>query len=211
MKHWSWGTFLAALFFTTYLNALNLVNYSESQTKGLAFIATLLIEGYVYLSISRHLRVPYLFPKIKWWESGLAAMHHLPIEVFHVSSPTGTSMGQILDLSPKGCFLKSPYEFEPFEKVKIRIETANQHIDIPGVVVWQSRSTVTHPKGIGIQFGELDRKKRGRLRVLARRFEKNREEKRVISPVPTGPEPSAPRASDLKPALEAALSTELNP
>ena len=183
MRHWSWYTFLGAQFFCTYLNLLNLVHYSESKTKGLAFITTVLIQFYVYLVVARDIRVPYLFPRIKWWESGLVAMQNIPVEVFHVSSATGTSHAHLLDLNIKGCFVKSPSEFEPFEKIKIRIEAYGQKMDIAGIVVWHARSTVTHPKGIGIQFAEMDRTRKRRMRVVVRRFVKEREKENARIPV----------------------------
>jgi len=175
LKHWSWYTFWAAQFFITYLNALNLVNYSDSASKGFAFILTLLIQFYVFLTVAFEIRVPYLFPRIKWWESGLASMHHVPVEMFHLGSATGASMGQLLDISPKGCFIKSPADFEPFEKIKIHVQVDDFQMDIPGIVVWNAVSSVTHPKGIGVQFYDIDRSRKRKLRGITRRFLRQKE------------------------------------
>jgi hypothetical protein len=180
----AWYTFLAAQLFITYLNALNLVNYSHSDYKSYAFILTVLIQSYVYLVVYNELRVPYLFPRIKWWESGLAGMFHLPAEIMHVSSAIGVSNGQILDISGKGCFFKSPNDFQPFEKVKVLIEQYGHKVDVAGIVVWNAESTVTHPKGVGIRFQGLDRKRRRRLSVIARRFKKNKENNHVAKKLP---------------------------
>lgn len=174
-KHWAWYTFLAAQFFVTYLNALNLVTYSDSGSKGIAFVLTVLIQLYVFLAVSNEIRVPFLFPKIKWWESGLAAMHHLPVEVFHVGSVTGTSMGQLLDIDAKGCFIKCPSDFEDLEKIKIRMTDLEMQMDVPGRILWIAESAVTHPKGIGVQFYDLDRARKRKLRGLIRRFNKKKE------------------------------------
>jgi hypothetical protein len=182
LRHWAWYTFLGAQFFITYLNALNLVNYSDSASKGIAFILTLLIQLYVFLTVSNEVRVPYLFPRIKWWESGLAAMHHIPVEVFHVGSTTGTSMGQLLDISAKGCFIKCPADFEPFEKIKIRIDAYSLQFDVPGRVMWNAISAVTHPKGIGVQFYDLDRSRKRKLRGIVRQFNKQKELLHVAQP-----------------------------
>lgn len=176
MRQWSWYVFGAAQFFSLYLNALNLVQYSHSQFKGLAFIVTLLIQYYVFQVVSRHLRVPFLFPHIRWWESGIAGMNNLPIEVLHMSSVTGTSKAQLLDISTKGCFIKSPFDFEPFEKIRIRMDSFGHQVDVSGYVVWSARSTVTHPKGIGVQFVDLDRHKRRKVKVITSRFVKQRDE-----------------------------------
>lgn len=164
-----------AQFFSLYLNALNLVQYSHSQFKGLAFVVALLIQFYVYQVVSRHMRVPFLFPHIKSWESGIAGMNNLAIEVLHMSSVTGTSKAQMLDISLKGCFIKSPFDFEPYEKIRIRLDSFGHQVDISGYVVWNARSTVTHPKGIGVQFVDLDRQKRRKVKVITSRFIKQRD------------------------------------
>ncbi|MBC7397430.1 MAG: hypothetical protein H7333_08300, partial [Bdellovibrionales bacterium] len=57
LKQWSWYTLHAAQFFITFLNALNLLNYSHSDFKAYAFILTLGIQFFVYLIIERELRV----------------------------------------------------------------------------------------------------------------------------------------------------------
>ena len=181
MKHWSWYTFCSAQIVVTYLNAVALVYYSDSGAKTVAFTITLLIHSYLYFVVKRHLRVPYIFPDIQWWQSGLAAMHHFPVEVFHLNSPSGTSKGQLLDINLKGCFVKSPKEFEPFEKITLRMIAYGQEVDIPGTVVWNANSTVTHPKGVGVQFSVLDRKKKRKLRVLSRRFIKEKDAQNVTA------------------------------
>lgn len=188
MNKWTWGTFLIAQALTMYLNIVNLISYSDSEAKGFSFLVILLVQSYIQVVISRHLRVPYLFPKIKWWESGLAAIQNIPAEVFHVSSITGTSTGQILDIGPTGSFIKTPYEFEAFEKIKVRIQAYQQEVDLPGVVVWRAESTVTHPRGIGVEFGTLDRIKKRKLRVITKCFQKERNQRSILTPVPTGPE-----------------------
>ena len=179
MKQWAWYTFGAAQFFSIYLNALNLVHYSDSNFKGSAFILTLLIQFFIYLAVDRELRVPFLFPKLKWWASGLAGMHHMQVEIFHSKSPTGISPGQMLDVSAKGCFIKSPLDFEPMEKIKMKLDGYGQAVEVPGIIVWNARSTVTHPKGIGIKFLDLDRKKRRKIRVISKRFLNEKESKDV--------------------------------
>lgn len=177
LKKWSWYTLLSAEFFITYLNALNLVQHSNSQYKTWAFILTILIQGYVLVYISRELRVPYLFPKIRWWESGIAGMPHLPATLHHLSSTQGISSGQILDISLKGCFIKTHHDYPPFEKVNLSLEAFGQKIEISGLVVWNAKSTVTHPKGIGIKFSEIDRKRKRVLRVIVQRFLRQKDPK----------------------------------
>jgi hypothetical protein len=183
LKHWGWYTFIGAQFFITYLNALNLVNYSDSSSKGMAFALTVLIQLYVFLTVANEVRVPYLFPRIKWWESGLAAMHHVPVEMFHVGSATGTSMGQLLDVNTRGCFIKCPADFGSLEKITIRVEAYGLSVDVPGRVMWNAVSAVTHPKGIGVQFYALDRSHKRKLRRIIRHFNQEKNQVDVIETV----------------------------
>ena len=184
MKHWAWYTFAVAQFLIAYLNALNLVIYSESEYKGYAFVLTLTIQFLVYRAVEGELRVPFLFPRLRWWESGIAGMHHLSAEIYHSRSPSGSSLTQLLDISGKGCFLKSPIDFEPFEKIKVKVSGYGQEVDIPGQIVWNAKSTVTHPKGIGIRFYDLNRTRRRKVKIISKRFEREKE-KNEVSKLPT--------------------------
>ena len=174
MQKWSWYSLSAAQVFNTYLNALNLLNYSKSDQKGIAFGLTFLIQIYVYLAVRKELQVPYLFPKIRWWESGIAGMNHIQTDIMHLNSPSGVSTGAILDINLKGCFIKTHLDFEPFEKITIRIESHGHKLDIAGLVVWNAASTVTHPKGIGMKFLKMDRTRRRKLKVISSRFVKKK-------------------------------------
>ncbi len=180
LRKWSWRTFIVAQFFITYLNALNLVQHSQSEYKAWAFGFTLLVQAYVYLAVAREIRVPYLFPKIRWWESGIAGMPNLPIELVHFGNSKGPTPGQILDLSQKGCFIKTHIDFSHFEKVSLNLEAFGQKIEIPGMVIWNAKSSVTHPKGIGVRFGELSRKNKRSLRVVIQKFLRQKDPKNEI-------------------------------
>ena len=175
MNQWSWYTLGAAQIFVTYLNALTLVNHSESQFKLALFLSTLFMQIFIYNEIGSEIRVPFLFPKIRWWESGLAGMYHLPVEIFHSRSATGVSTGQMLDVSARGCFIKSPLDYEPLEKIKLRLEGYGHEVDISGLIVWSAKSTVTHPKGIGVRFFDIDRTGRRKIKVISKRFLREKE------------------------------------
>lgn len=177
LKKWSWYTFLLAQFFITYLNALNLVHNSKSEYKGWAFAFTLLIQTYTYVAVLRELRVPYLFPRINWWESGIAGMPHLAADLHYLGISPGSSKGQILDINSRGCFIKSPNDFSPFQKITIGIDAFGQTVEIQGYVIWNAKSTVTHPKGVGVRFGELSRQNRRRVRIISQRFIKQKDPK----------------------------------
>lgn len=171
MQKWAWYTFFAAQFFITYLNALNLVHYSQSPTKGLAFGLTLLVQLFVYFQVRKEIRVPYLFPKINWWESGIAGMPHIDVQVV---TESGMELGQILDLSVRGCFVKTPKNFKHFEKIKIVGRPYRVDLEVSGTVVWSAASSVTHPKGIGVKFYGLGREDKKRLKQIIIEFEKEK-------------------------------------
>ena len=179
LRHWAWYTFVGAQLLFFYFNALILVNYSESEFKGYTFIAVLTLQGFLFQLVGREVRVPYLFPKIKWWESGIAGMHHLDIAL-----PSG-ARGQILDLSPRGCFVKTPVDFKIGEVISIRLDVGGQSGEFPGTIVWLAESKVTHPKGIGVQFHELDRSLRRKIRVITRSFNREKEATRGTPVLPS--------------------------
>ncbi len=183
MRQWAWYTLGAAQLFITYLNALTLVHNSESDFKVYAFGLTLAIQYLAHIMVSQELRVPFLFPKLKWWESGIAGMHHMKVEIVHTTA-TGVSTGQLLDLSLKGCFIKSPIDFESMEKISLKLEGYGQDVEVPGIIVWNAKSTVTHPKGIGVKFLDLDRNKRRKVKVITKRFVLEKESKDVTAKIP---------------------------
>jgi hypothetical protein len=115
--HWAWYTFVTAQVMAAYFNALILVNFSNSEFKGFAFILVMMIQYLVLKIVAREIRVPYLFPRIKWWESGIAGIHHLTVDLTPTQSGVPASKGQLLDLSLRGCFIKSPHDFQIHEKI----------------------------------------------------------------------------------------------
>lgn len=175
LKKWSWYTFLLGQAILVYLNALNLVENSNSEFKLWSFMFTILIQGYFFSVISKEIRVPYLFPKIHWWESGIVGMPHLSVSMTHAQPQSASLNGQILDLSLKGCFIKSHHDFKLFEGLQVVIEAFHQRVELKGVVIWNAKSTVTHPKGIGIRFSEMDRKTRKHLKLIVMKFQKQKE------------------------------------
>ncbi len=189
MRQWSWYTLWFAQLFVFYLNALSLVNYSRSETKVQAFVLTLLIQFYVFFAASREVRVPYLFPRIKWWESGIAGMTHIRVEIETTHSEKSAhpepSLGQILDINLRGCFLKTPRDFHEFEKIKMRGNFYGTPLELPGTIVWLAQSTVTHPKGVGVKFYGLDGLRKKHLKGAIKQFLKERESSGVI-PAQTG-------------------------
>jgi Tfp pilus assembly protein PilZ len=173
LRHWAWYTFVMAQVLSAYLGAFILANYSESQFKVAVFVSGLLIQYLMQQTVSREMRVPYLFPKIRWWESGIAGIHHLPVEFTTRSG--AVFRGQLLDISTKGCFVKSPFDFSPGEEILMKVEAYGHALDLAGWISWSAKSAVTHPKGIGIRFAEGERVHRKRLRNFVKSFNLEKE------------------------------------
>jgi hypothetical protein len=175
LRKWSWYTFVIAQFFVTYLNALNLVLYSQSEYKTVAFVITLVIQAYIFFVVSQELRVPYLFPKIRWWESGIAGLPSISTAVIRGGTQSQERVGFILDLNSRGCFIKTHLDYDPFEKVMVKFEAFGQSVELVGEVIWNAKSTVTHPKGIGVKFRQMSRQNKRGLRLVAQKFLKQKD------------------------------------
>ncbi len=178
MRKWAWYSLNFALILTFYLNVITLVNFSDSSRKFAGFALSVLVLAHIYFSCRREMIVPYLFPRIRWWEFGIAGMNHVPIKIW--SRPAAESPGQLLDLSGKGCFVKSPGDFKLFETIELVGEAYNNHFRFMGKVVWIAKSTVTHPRGIGVQFLELDKANRKKLKVISELFQKDQKNVPII-------------------------------
>ena len=154
MTRWGWHFFLLNSLFVAYTNALIAIRYSESNNPFLAFLmSTVLLIGLV-VRLGREIRVPYFLPKIRWWETNPRYKLVVPVKVERMGSGFE---GEILDLSLGGCFIKSRMELNQNERILSRFELFGEAIEIGGTVVWRSQSSVTHPKGVGVKFDELDK------------------------------------------------------
>lgn len=169
MSRWAWYFLGFSNFLIVYENALVMKDYSESHHKLAGFVVSLLMVLFVFLRVSREVRVPYFFPKIRWWESDpryrLAVVAGL---IRKVSEDLVT--GEILDLSTSGCFVKTRINLKTDEPVSLKFEAFKLPIQCDGVVVWKSESTVTHPKGVGIKFTTIDRPSKRNLRMITKRL-----------------------------------------
>ena len=171
-RHWSWYTFLSAQGLAAYFNALILVNYSESDFKGFAFLMVLGLQFVVVRLVALEIRVPYLFPRIQWWKSESEGVPGIAVE-FKVRNAAGTESshkGEILDLSSRGAFVKIRQDFSLEDRVSVRVRAYGEEVELGGRIVWNAWSTVTHPQGIGIRFDELERPERRRIRKIAKTF-----------------------------------------
>lgn len=152
MKRWSWNLFLVSSFLICYSNALVLSRYSASQNKVVVFIVSALLQILLVYLVGKEVRVPYFLPKIRWWESNPRYKTTIAVQ-FHREA--GDFSGEIMDLSAGGCFIKSRSEVNQDEHIVVRFELFGEKLEVGGTVVWRSKSSVTHPKGVGVKFDAL--------------------------------------------------------
>lgn len=176
MRRWAWYLLLASAILIAYENAVILHSFAETHHKVLSYIVSLLLLVGVMHRISREVRVPYFFPKIRWWESNPRYKLSVPVRVKRPSPKMGETdqalEGEILDLSMGGCFVKLRSEINRDESVSLAFRVFGLNVECKGTVVWRTQSTVTHPKGVGIKFS-LDTKMQKRvLRQINTRLRK---------------------------------------
>lgn len=167
MHRWGWYLFVATNVLIAYQNAVLLNEYGETHHKFLSFMVFL--GGLLAISyrVAREVRVPYFFPKIRWWESNPRYRLAVPVKVTQLGQEFE---GQILDVSAGGCFVKLREEITQHEAVKLQYSVFGFDMECEGIVVWRSESTVTRPKGVGVKFTVLTREQRRVLRQITLRL-----------------------------------------
>lgn len=170
MRKWAWYVFLITNVLIGYENAIVVQDYSASHHKVSAFIASLLMLIFIIIRVAREVRVPYFFPKIRWWESNPRYRLAVPVQM---NRKNGTTVeGEILDISMGGCFVKLRADLAQDEGISLRFTVFGHPLACDGTIVWRTDSTVTHPRGVGVKFGDMDRENRKALRQVNRRLKK---------------------------------------
>jgi hypothetical protein len=170
MKRWSWHLFLLVNLLVTYNNAVLVSDHGETHHKLMAFLASAAILVFLVLRVSREVRVPYFLPRIRWWESNPRYKLSVPVQMVRID---GSRLpGDIMDLSLGGCFIKLRNELAQDEPLALEFTVFALPITARGTVVWRTTSTVTHPKGVGVKFGQVTRQQRRELRAVVQRLRK---------------------------------------
>lgn len=170
MRRWAWYVFLFATGMILYQNIRVLTTLAETHHKVLSFVmSSALLLGLAW-QIRREVRVPYFLPRIPWWES--TQTRSVIVSALLERIGASASVGQILDISLSGCFIKTKDGFSGDESVIVKFNVFGQEIDAPGRVVWMTDGGVTHPRGVGVKFNRLDRRQRRRLRVALQRLKR---------------------------------------
>jgi Tfp pilus assembly protein PilZ len=171
MHRWAWYLFGFSNLLIIYQTALVMNQYSESHHRLIGFIVSVLTILSVFLRVSKEVRVPYFFPKIRWWESDPRYRLAVRSEITRKVSEEKLS-GEILDLSTTGCFIKTRIDLKTDEPIQLQFELFKLLVKVDGVVVWRSESTVTHPKGVGVKFSSSERPTKRHLRLMTKRLKK---------------------------------------
>lgn len=169
VRRWGWYAFVVTNVLIAYENAVLVNEYGETHHKLLSFLASLAFLLVVSYRVGKEIRVPYFFPKIRWWESNPRYRLSVPAKISRVGNELE---GQILDLSLGGCFLKIRGDVAQDEYVTLNFQVFGFDVQCQGVVVWRTQSTVTHPKGVGVKFTQLNRPQRRVLRQVNQRLRK---------------------------------------
>jgi hypothetical protein len=170
MRRWAWYLFLVSQVLMVYENAIYVSSEAESHHKVFALLISILVQVIVIYRVALEMRVPYLFPKIRWWESNPNYRLSVPVTLTRKSGEV--LIGDILDLSLAGCFVKIRNELMIDENLVIQFRIYSFDMNCTGRAVWLAASSVTHPKGIGIKFGALSKSQKRAFRSIGRRLRK---------------------------------------
>jgi hypothetical protein len=170
MRRWSWYVFIVSQVLVFYENALFVLNFGESHHKVIAFLAASLFQVALIYRVAREIRVPYFFPRIRWWESNPRYRFSAPVKITRKNGDV--LEGEILDIALSGCFIKCRGEVAQDELLVLHFQLYGTSFECPGTLVWCAQSTVTHPRGIGVKFNFLSKSQRRSLRAIQRLLKK---------------------------------------
>jgi hypothetical protein len=168
MRRWGWYVFLFTNALIAYTNAVLVVDFSQSSHKIAAYFATLLGLALLTYRVSKEVRVPYFLPRIRWWESD--PRYRLCVAVSIQRTSGETNVGDILDLSLGGCFIKFRTDLHQDETIALQFTVFGQALSCAGTVVWRTQTAVTHPKGIGVKFAPMPRAQKRALKLINQRL-----------------------------------------
>lgn len=169
MRRWSWYIFLIANAWLLYWSASVLVQYSRTDHKAGSFLMVLTAVIVLVARVAGEVRVPYFYPRIRWWETNPRFRLSVPVQI---KVGDRTLKGEIMDISRGGCFVRMREELKIDEKIELGFAVFQTPFKCPGIIVWRSKSTVTHPKGCGIKFMAMPRDQRKALRLVEGRLKR---------------------------------------
>lgn len=168
--HWyGWYLFIFSNLLVLYETASILTFYSHSEHKFFGFIGMIALQGVLLHLVAREVRVPYFFPRIRWWESD--PRYRLSVQARIIRKDGGEMEGEIMDISLGGCFVKTHAYFANDETVTLEFSLFERPMKCTGCVVWKTESRVTHPSGIGVKFDVLGKEEMLALKQATRKLQ----------------------------------------
>lgn len=168
MKRWTWWIYLLTLLGMVISSFWLLFHYGETHHKFVALTVEVLIFIALSFSLKRELLTPYTIPKVRWWENDSDQFFYCQAKIKGESQEE--FIGDLLDISMKGCFIKVKDRIPLDDEVEISLNAFGQGLLCKGVVVWYANSTVTHPRGLGIRFDGFDKRSKRVLAMLMHRL-----------------------------------------
>ena len=165
VKYWAWHLFLGLNLLLVYEN-LMLMQYGESINWAPAYLFSVFLLFLLSYRISRELRVPWVLPRIRWWESDPRHKLQLPAQILRTKEESEPIRCDILDLDSGGCFARTRAHFDSDERVQVRFHAFGLDISVSGFIVLKADTAVTHPAGVGIKFAPPSKGMRKRLKSV---------------------------------------------
>jgi Tfp pilus assembly protein PilZ len=185
MRPYAWHFFVFHSFVMFVAQFVVAYRYAENHIVEipLALISMVIVALVLFLKLE--LRVPYFSPKIAWWESDPRYKISVPAQM---TSADHFYRGDIMDISSSGCFIKSKEPLKVDQKILVKFSLFDTKFECNGRVVWRTESGVTHPKGVGVRFMEMDkpmqvelRETVKKLKSLSKRFKDIRVEEKTTT------------------------------
>jgi hypothetical protein len=168
-RRWSWYVFMVCQGLLS-LHFLFLIDFLDHQGRWALFFLFFFLQVFLMFRISKIIRVPYIFPRVRWWEHNPKFRGLMPVKIqlketfFHAD---------LVDLNEQGCFLKiAQVALRQGDSVKIQAQLFSHSFSLSGMVVWVAARAVTRPEGLGIVFSGLTRAQRKDLKMAKKKLAK---------------------------------------
>lgn len=171
LKRWvGWGLLIFEFFLI--LNLFSFFRaYSETYHPAVALPVLLFIGFLSFLYAVKKIRVPYFFPKIRWWENVPRYRLSVPLSFFR-DRDSQQEQGKVLDISLGGLFLKTSAFFQEGEVLSFAFDVYGFQVRGKGKVIWLAPSAITYPRGVGIQFFPLAKVEKQNLRLILKKLKR---------------------------------------
>jgi Tfp pilus assembly protein PilZ len=165
MTQWSWYVFVFSNILIFYQNALIAADYSDSPHRFMLFGVSTVLTLILSWRVKTEIHVPYIIPKIRWWESDPTRQFRVTTDILSLASGQKFK-GTIMDMQTSGCFVKTHENFLQDEKLELSFNLLGHDVVCKGSVVWRAPTRVIHPKGVGVIFEfEKDKKSLRKLKL----------------------------------------------